>query len=72
MYTVKDKIFDSNNYGDFKIIENLGFTKDKKHRVLRIKFLNTGAEAIVKYDDIVNGEVKDPTYNTKYHARQII
>ena len=72
MYTVKDKIFHSNNYGDFKIIENLGFTKDKKHRVLRIKFLNTGAEAIVKYDDIVNGEVKDPTYNTKYHARQII
>ena len=72
MYTVKDKIFHSNNYGDFKIIENLGFTKDKKHRVLRIKFLNTGAEAIVKYDDIVNGEVKDPTYNTNYHARQII
>ena len=72
MYTVKDKIFHSNNYGDFKIIENLGFTEDKKHRVLRIKFLNTGAEAIVKYDDIVNGEVKDPTYNTKYHARQII
>ena len=72
MYTVKDKIFHSNNYGDFKIIENLGFTKDKKHRVLRIKFLNTGAEAIVKYDDIVNGGVKDPTYNTKYHARQII
>ena len=72
MYTVKDKIFHSNNYGDFKIIENLGFTEDKKHRVLRIKFLNTGTEAIVKYDDIVNGEVKDPTYNTKYHARQII
>lgn len=72
MYTVKDKIFHSNNYGDFKIIENLGFTKDKKHRVLRIKFLNTGAETIVKYDDVVNGEVKDPTYNTKYHARQII
>ena len=72
MYTVKDKIFHSNNYGDFKIIENLGFTEDKKHRVLRIKFLNTGAEAIVKYDDITNGEVKDPTYNTKYHARQII
>ena len=72
MYTVKDKIFHSNNYGDFKIIEDLGFTEDKKHRVLRIKFLNTGAEAIVKYDDIVNGEVKDPTYNTKYHARQII
>ena len=72
MYTVKDKIFHSNNYGDFKIIENLGFTKDKKHRVLRIKFLNTGAEAIVKYDDITNGEVKDPTFNNKYHARQII
>ena len=72
MYTVKDKIFHSHNYGDFKIIEDLGFTEDKKHRVLRIKFLNTGAEAIVKYDDIVNGEVKDPTYNTKYHARQII
>ena len=72
MYTVKDKIFHSNNYGDFKIIENLGFTEDKKHRVLRIKFLNTGAEAIVKYDDITNGEVKDPTFNNKYHARQII
>ena len=72
MYTVKDKIFHSNNYGDFKIIEDLGFTEDKKHRVLRIKFLNTGAEAIVKYDDIANGEVKDPTFNNKYHARQII
>ena len=72
MYTVKDKIFHSNNYGDFKIIEDLGFTEDKKHRVLRIKFLNTGAEAIVKYDDITNGEVKDPTFNNRYHARQII
>lgn len=72
MYTVKDKIFHSNNYGDFKIIEQIGFTEDKRHRIVKIKFLLSGAENTVKYDDILNGEVQDPSYPNAFFAREII
>ena len=72
MHTVKDKIFHSNNYGDFKIIKQTGFTEDKRHRIVKIKFLISGAETTVKYDDILNGEVQDPSFKNKYHARNSI
>ena len=43
MYTVKDKIFHSNNYGDFKIIADIG--RDKHHmRIVRVRFIATGYE----------------------------
>lgn len=72
MYTVKDKIFHSNNYGDFKIIEDMGFAEnDNKHRLVRVKFLSTGTERIVKYDEVLNGEVKDTYFNSKYDSRLI-
>lgn len=72
MYTVKDKIFHSNNYGEFKIIEHIGFTEDKRHRIVKIQFLSTGAIKIVKYDDALNGEVKDDTFINKYQARDLL
>ena len=71
MYTVKDKVFHSNNYGDFKIIEDMGFADDDihhQHRLVKIKFINTVTERIVKYDDVLKGEVKDTYFNSKYEA----
>lgn len=75
MYTVKDKIFHSNNYGDFKIIEDIGFSDNDinhQHRLVKIKFINTGTERIIRYEDALKGEVKDTYFNSKYNAAQII
>lgn len=75
MYTVKDKIFHSNNYGDFKIIQDIGFTEDDihhQHRLVKIKFTNTGTERIVRYEDVLKGEVKDTYFDNKYEANRII
>lgn len=75
IHTVKDKIFHSNNYGDFKIIEDMGFAdsdNNHKYRLVKIKFTNTGTERIVRYDDVSTGEVKDTYFNNKYDTAQII
>ena len=72
MYTVKDKIFHSNNYGEFKIIEQAGYSEDGKHKLVKIQFIRTGVERIVKYDDILKGEVRDTSYKNKYQAIQVL
>lgn len=72
MYKIKDKVFHSNSFGDFKIIEHVGWTEDMKYRLVKIKFIKTGTERIVRYDDAINGEVKDTTFNDKYEAKEII
>ena len=75
MYTVKDKIFHSNNYGDFKIIEDIGFADNDinhQHRLVKIKFTNTETERIVRYEDVLKGEVKDTYFDSKYDANQIV
>lgn len=70
MYTVKDKIFYSKYYGEFKIIEDYGSIN--KYRRVKIKFLNTGYESVVRADDALNGEVKDHTFKNAYEARAIL
>ncbi len=60
MYDVKNKIFTSNHYGKYKIIENLGVI-DGSCKV-RIKFLDTGYESIVNRTHALNGQVRDATY----------
>ena len=53
-----DKIYHSNSYGDFKIIENCG--RDERSRLyVKIKFLETGSEKIVRYDIAMAGRVRD-------------
>ena len=53
-----NKLYDSNNSGKFKVIEDLG-SKNHVHWI-RIKFVETGFEKVVRYPDAMRGEVKDP------------
>lgn len=53
------KIFSSNKYGDFRILEKLG-TMGKTNTMYKIKFINTGYETIAQATNIFNGNVKDP------------
>lgn len=53
-----DKIYHSNTYGDFKIIENCGRNECSRLYV-KIKFLNTESEKIVRYDTAMAGKVRD-------------
>ena len=60
-----DKIYESNNYGPFKIIKDLGIINGSKK--VCIKFINTGYENEVQYKDAINGDVRDSAlpYNAK-------
>lgn len=51
------KIIESNNSGEFKVIEFKG--KRKGNKYYRIKFLKTKYETICSYSNILNKEVKD-------------
>lgn len=57
-----DKIYHSNNNGDFKIIEDAGKT-ERSRKLVKIKFIKTGTEKIVRYDLAINGAVSDPLYD---------
>lgn len=60
-----EKIYESNSYGPFKIIENMG--RDERSRLwIKIKFLNTGYESIVRYDIAMDGRVKDQEFGIDY------
>ena len=52
-----DFIYSSNNYGNYKIIEDLGFIDNTRY--VKIRFLNTGYESIVAYNNARIGNVKD-------------
>ena len=56
-----DKIYESKNYGPFKIIEDLG---GNPKRVL-IKFLNTGFTNEVRYNHVIDGNVRDNSIDKK-------
>lgn len=71
-HTIKGQIFHTNNYGDIEILDQVGMTEDGKHRIMKIRFITTGFERTAKYDDIVRGEVKDPTLVNFINARNII
>lgn len=76
MYEVKDKIFTSNNYGDYRIIEDLG--SNGLHLMVKVKFLDTGYEYITRRKAALEGKVKDRsrfmydnkdiTYDSKYYG----
>lgn len=53
-----NKIYQSNSCGPFKIIEDIG--RDERSRYyVKIKFLQTGSESIVRYDTAIAGKVRD-------------
>ena len=60
-----DEIYTSNNYGDYKIIEDLGFIQ-YGIRYVRIKFIDTNYETIVVYNNARIGNVKDVMRPTVY------
>lgn len=54
-----DIIYQSNNFGPFKIIEESDIPGYNK-RAVKIKFINTGSEIITKFPQVIKGTVKDP------------
>lgn len=58
LYDVKDNIYESNNYGSFKIIDYIGC--DGKNKIVKIKFIDTGYECNVSYCHAIRGSVRDP------------
>lgn len=50
-------IYKSNNFGDFVIIDDLGY--NNKDKLFKIKFINTGTECIASYEAVRHGRVKD-------------
>jgi len=76
---VVGNIYQSNADGPFKVIEDLGCKSNKAgHKMLRIKFLNTGYETIVEYNNAKRGTARDysihslnldNTYESKYYGQ---
>lgn len=61
-----DKVYHSNSCGDFKIIENLG--RDERSRLfVKVKFLSTGTEKIVRYDIAMDGRILDELYGIDFN-----
>ena len=59
--SVFKNIFHTKTHGDYKVIKDLGIIN--KRRFVRIKFLTTGFEKDVRYDNIVsNNDIRDPYY----------
>jgi hypothetical protein len=53
-----DKIYHAET-GDFKIIEFLGYNKEKQQKYVKVKFLETGTEIIAEYYNAMKCNVKD-------------
>lgn len=61
-----DKIYESNFNGPFKIIENMG--RDERSRLfVKIRFINTGTERIVRYDIAMAGKIIDELYGIDFN-----
>lgn len=59
------RIYDSNNFGKFRIIRELIYIRninDSKERMFEIEFLNTGYRTDASYSAIRHGRVKDKLY----------
>lgn len=64
-----EKIYDSNNYGQFKFLEEIApyeYTNSKgykqRERMAKIQFVSTGTIMNVRVRDAIRGEIKDPYY----------
>lgn len=55
------KLYHSTNYGDFYILREIHHKKNQKRKV-EIKFVSTGTEVVVCYDEALKGCVKDNYY----------
>ena len=57
-----NKIYHSNNYGDFIILEQ---TRSKNgHKMVKISFIDTGTILEVRFSDVLSGNLKDPYRKT--------
>lgn len=58
------QVYPTKNYGDIKVIKDLGLHKlyeniDQRYRLLEIQFLNTGNTQIIKSCELSRGQIKD-------------
>ena len=54
------EIFNSNNYGDFEIIEELSQRAKGRHKLFNIRFIETnGIRYNISSSDIRSGKIKD-------------
>ena len=60
-----NKIYSSNNYGDYVILEDLGIIG--KQRKLKIRFIDTDYETIINANAALTGAVRDKTITGKYN-----
>lgn len=67
--TIKDnidmtKIYQSNNCGNYRIIENLGYIDyyGSIRYCVKIEFIGTGYQKIIRFDSINRGNIYDPLY----------
>ena len=70
LYNTKDAIFQSNHYGQYKIIEELQPINGRS--MVKIQFINTGSIAEVYKNHALAGQVKDPAFNNINEAASII
>ena len=59
------KIMPTKNYGDFKILDDLGRVNNK--HLIQIEFINTGSIQTVELYEAKRGNVKDATASKKLH-----
>lgn len=67
--TIFEKVFNTRNgsYGQYKITKDLGIINGR--RMVRIKFLVTGYETDIRYDNVLNGvSIRDPYYPRTYNV----
>ena len=67
--TIFEKVFNTRNdsYGQYKITKDLGIINGR--RMVKIKFLVTGYETNIRYDNALNGvSIRDPYYPRTYNV----
>ena len=62
-----DKVYQSNNYGTYKIIADEG-RNERGTRIVRIQFIDTGYESTVTYSHAISGGVRDHIAFNKNNA----
>lgn len=57
--SIVGKVFDSNNFGQFKVIRYVSMDRHRKNRLYEVEFLDTGYKIIKPKSSIMLGNVKD-------------
>ena len=58
-------LYHTTNYGDYRIIQNLGYINNDSKLWIRIKFILTGYEKDIRYD-YIGHDIQDPYYPRIY------